>query len=452
MKQVDFAKGKPISNIRDAALPMLVAQMLSLLYSIVDRIYIGQIPGSGTLALGGIGLCFPVIIIVTAFTNLYGTGGAPLCSMARGQGDKRRAEIIMNLAFLLLVCTSLIILCVGELFAPQILRLFGASDQNMPYALTYLRIYLLGTTSTMVATGLNPYINAQGFAEAGMLTVIIGAVSNLILDPVLIFGCGMGTAGAALATIISQTLSALFVVRFLRSKKAELNLSWLGLSTVRRYADTVRNMISLGTAAFIMQVTNSLVSVSCNAMLSRYGGDTYVSVMTIISSVRQIFETIIFSITEGTSNILSFNYGARQYARVRAAFRIMVMITLAYAAMVWLAVQLIPGAFIRIFTSDDMLIRLAIPCLHLYFFAFVFQTFQNSGQTMFKALNKKKQAIFFSLLRKVVLVIPLTYLLPGVFGLGTKGVFVAEPISNVIGGLACFITMRCTVWRELEGS
>ena len=462
MKQVDFRNGRILSNVLQSMLPMLVAQVLSLLYSIVDRIYIGRIPGEGTAALGGVGLCFPIIIMVTAFTNLFGLGGAPLCSIARGKGDLRRASEIMNTAFSMLVLTGAVITVTGELFAAPLLRLFGATDGNLPHALAYLHIYLVGTIFTMLATGLNPYINAQGFASTGMLTVVIGAVTNILLDPVFIFVFGMGVRGAALATILSQILSAFFVLRFLTGEKAELRLTpaqdlrELPANLAGRssrgsdFRSTALDIAGLGSSAFVMQFTNSLVSIVCNSTLSQYGGEIMVSVYTIISSVRQVLETPVIAIGEGTSPVISFNYGARRPAYVRKAMLLMAAIGIGYTFVVWILIERFPAFFISMFSADAALMEYAIPALHLYFFAFIFQSLQYTGQTTFKALGKKKQAIFFSLFRKVVMVVPLTLLLPGVFHFGADGVFMAEPISNAVGGSACLITMLLIVLPELK--
>ena len=462
MKQVDFRNGRILSNVLQSMLPMLVAQVLSLLYSIVDRIYIGRIPGEGTAALGGVGLCFPIIIMVTAFTNLFGLGGAPLCSIARGRGDLRRASEIMNTAFSMLVLTGAVITAAGELLAAPLLRLFGATDGNLPYALAYLHIYLVGTIFTMLATGLNPYINAQGFASTGMLTVVIGAVTNILLDPLFIFIFGMGVRGAALATILSQILSAFFVLRFLTGEKAELRLTPVrdlrelpallagsapGCSEFRA---TVLDIAGLGSSAFVMQFTNSLVSIVCNSTLSQYGGEIMISVYTIISSVRQVLETPVIAIGEGTSPVISFNYGARRPDSVRKAMLLMAVMGIGYTLVVWVLIERFPAFFISMFSADPTLMKDAIPALHLYFFAFIFQSLQYTGQTTFKALRKKKQAIFFSLFRKVVMVVPLTLLLPCVFHFGADGVFMAEPISNAVGGSACLITMLLIVLPELK--
>lgn len=450
MKQVDFENGKIAQNIARTAFPMLVAQVLSLLYSIVDRIYIGRIPGEGTNALGAVGLCFPIIILITGFTNMYGMGGSPLFAMELGRGDKDKAETIMNTSFRLLVMTALIIMAVGEVFAEPLLRLFGASDGAMVYSLVYLRIYLVGTLFSMVTTGMNPFINAQGFPGIGMLSVVIGAVSNLILDPFFIFVLKMGVSGAAVATVISQGLSMLLVSHYIFGKKLEQRIRMERAPGFKDYFPYAKDIMGLGTAPFIMQCTNSLVQIACNSVLMTFGGEIYVSIMTIVSSVRQILDTPVMAVVEGTSPIISYNYGARRSGNVRKAIAIMMAVSVPYTLIVWLLILWKPEMFISIFSSDKTLLIDAIPALHLYFFAYIFQALQYSGQTVFKALNKKRHAVFFSLFRKVVMVIPLTYLFPYIFGLGANGVFMAEPVSNVIGGLACFTTMLLTILPELK--
>lgn len=450
MKQVDFENGKIAQNIARTAFPMLVAQVLNLLYSIVDRIYIGRIPGEGTNALGAVGLCFPIIILITGFTNMYGMGGSPLFSMELGRGDKEKAEKIMNTSFRLLVATAAAIMIFGELFAEPLLHLFGASESAMKYSLIYLRIYLLGTLFSMVTTGMNPFINAQGFPGIGMLSVVIGAVSNLLLDPLFIFAFKMGVSGAAAATVISQGLSMLLVSHYIFGKKLEQRIRMRRARKVRDYFPYAKDIIGLGTAPFIMQCTNSLVQITCNNVLMTFGGEIYVSIMTIVSSVRQILDTPVMAVVEGTSPIISYNYGARRAGNVRKSIAIMMLVSVPYTLVIWVMILVRPEMFIRIFSSDKELLIDAVPALHLYFFAYIFQAMQYSGQTVFKALNKKKQAVFFSLFRKVVMVVPLTYLFPYVFGFGANGVFMAEPVSNVIGGLACFTTMLLTVLPELK--
>ena len=444
MKKVDFENGTITHNILQTAFPMLVAQVLNLLYSIVDRIYIGRIPGAGTEALGAVGLCFPVILLVTGFTNMFGMGGAPLFSMALGERNREKAQQIQNTAMRLLVLCAAGIILVGEIFGGPILLLFGATRAELPMALSYLQIYLSGTLFIMVSTGMNAYINAQGFSLIGMLSVTIGAVANLILDPVFIFGLGLGVQGAAAATVLAQLLSFVFVMSFLLGKKNELPIR---PGTSLPYAGEIA---SLGLAPFIMQVTNSLVQIACNSVLMEYGGALFVSVMTIVSSVRSILDAPVMAITDGASPAISYNYGAGRPENVRKAIRVMMLLALPYTILIWGLVMLFPFFFVRIFSDAPEVLEDASRALHLYFFAFVVQSFQYSGQTVFKALNKKGKAIFFSLFRKVILVVPLTLLLPRLAGLGTDGVFMAEPVSNVVGGLACFFTMLASVLPELS--
>ena len=449
MKQIDFEHGTVTSNILNAALPMLVAQIFNLLYNVVDRIYIARIPDVGTTALGAVGLCFPVIVIITAFSNLFGTGGAPLFSIARGKGDREEASQIMNTSFTMLCWCAVMLMLFGLIFARPILRIFGASNEALPYAYPYMMIYLLGTVASMIATGMNPFINSQGYSTVGMLSVALGAITNLILDPVFIFVLDFGIKGAAIATILSQFLSAAFVVNFLHNK-AEYRVKLLKFRELADSLTLLKNIVSLGTAGFIMQLTNSLVTICCNNVLAVTGGDLYISVMTIVSSVRQIIETPLHSLTEGSSPILSFNYGARKPKRVKKATIVMTLLVLAYSAIAWGAILLVPEFLIGIFSSDPVLQADAVPALKLYFAAFIFMDLQYIGQTTFKSLNKKKQAIFFSLLRKVFIVVPLTYFLPYGLHMGTNGVFMAEPVSNVIGGSLCFITMLVTILPELK--
>lgn len=449
MKRINFETGTVTGNILNAALPMLVAQLLSLLYNIVDRIYIGRIPEIGTAALGAVGLCFPLIMIITACSNLFGSGGAPIFSINRGMGDDNKANTILNTSFTMVCASAIFLMLIGIVFSKPLLVLFGASPNALTYARPYIVIYLLGTLPAMVSTGMNPFINAQGYSTTGMFSVTIGAVANIILDPLFIFVFGLGVNGAAIATVISQILSAVFVFYFLR-KKAEIKVRLLHKNEFSSCLSIAKNIITLGTAGFIMQLTNSLVSICCNNVLYVTGGDVYISVMTIVSSVRQMVETPIYAITEGSSPIISYNYGARRPERVKKAGIVMAIMALIYTGIMWSIIILAPKYLIMIFSSDATLIKDVVPALKLYFAAFIFMDLQYIGQTIFKSLNKKKQAIFFSLLRKVFIVVPLTYLMPFVLGMGTDGVFLAEPVSNVIGGSLCFITMLCTILPELK--
>lgn len=445
--QIDFGGDNLLRNCFRASLPIIAAQLLNLLYNIVDRIYIGRIEGSGTHALGGVGLCFPVIIIITGFANLYGTGGAPLCSMARGRDNKKEAEQIMNTSFRLLAVTAIILTVLVFAFCEPLMRLFGASSVNIGYAVSYMRIYVLGTLFNMIALGMTPFINSQGFARTSMTVILIGTVLNIVLDPVFIFVLGMGVSGAAFATVLSQAVSCLLVLRFLRSSRAELRIHFEdGWHIELR---TAVNIVSLGISSFVMQCTNCAVSVVCNKLLSGYGGDLYVSIMTIINSERQIFSTPVDAFCDGVSPILSYNYGARDYTKVRKAIIILTAVALSYSVAAWLLILVFPGTLLHIFTHDGQMIEVGVSAMKCYFAAFVFQTFQNCGQTVFKSLNKKKQAIFFSIFRKIIIVVPLTFLLPAL-GFDAMGVFLAEPVSNVIGGLSCYITMLFVTRRELN--
>lgn len=449
MQQIDFEHGTVTGNILGAALPMLVAQVLNLLYNIVDRIYIARIPDTGTAALGAVGICFPLIVIISAFANLCGSGGAPLFSIYRGQKNNSQAVTVMNTSFTMLVISAIVLMMAGMSFAKPLLLLFGASDGSLIYAYPYMMIYLVGTLPSMLAIGMNPFINAQGYSIIGMFSVAIGAAANLILDPVFIFIAGLGVNGAAVATVISQCMSAAFVVIFLK-KRAELNVNFIKKNEIRECIYYAKNIVSLGTAGFIMQITNSLVTICCNNVLSVTGGDIYISVMTIVSSVRQLVETPITAINEGTSPILSYNYGAERPKRVKKAIVVLSVMVLCYTAVMWSIIILYPKTLIQVFSSDSKLISNSVVALKQYFAAFIFMDLQYIGQTIFKSLNKKKQAIFFSLLRKVIIVVPLTYLMPYALHMGTQGVFLAEPVSNVIGGSLCFITMLVTILPELK--
>ena len=444
-KKTDFSQGSVRKLIMAQALPLTMAQLVQLLYNIVDRIYIGHLEDVGDLALTGLGITFPVIVIIAAFTNLYGSGGATLFSLARGKGDTEEAEGLLGNVFALLVSTSAVLfgLCYG--FRRPILFLFGASEQSWYYADQYLRIYLLGTAFSMVTTGMNGFINAQGFPKTGMLTTVIGAVINAILDPIFIFGFHMGVRGAAVATVISQGISAAWVLRFLTGKQAVIPLRRRSLAVK---LPRLKQIIALGFPGFVMQGTNSLVQIVCNNQLQTYGGDLYVGIMTVLNSVREMVSLPISGLTHGSQPILGFNYGAKRNDRVKEAIRFTAILGTAYLMAAWIVVMLIPRTLIGIFSEDAETITQGARMLGIYFFGFVFMAFQFSGQTTFQALGKAKHAIFFSLLRKVIIVVPLTLLLPGL-GFGVEGVFLAEPISNLIGGLAAFITMWITVYRKL---
>ena len=443
--KTDFSKGSVRSLILAQAIPLTLAQAVQILYNIVDRVYIGHLEDVGDLALTGLGITFPVIVIIAAFTSLYGTGGATLFSIARGRGEEEEAERIIGNVFALLTVTSLILMLLCFAFRRPILFTFGASEQSFYYADLYLVIYLLGTPFSMMATGLNPYINAQGFPRIGMLTTVLGAVLNIILDPIFIFALDMGVQGAALATIISQCVSALWVLRFLTGKTAILRIrrGRIGIDPGR-----TGKICSLGLPGFVMQGTNSLVQIICNNQLQRYGGDLYVGIMTVINSVREMVSLPVHGLSQGAQPVMGFNYGAKKYDRVKESIRFMTILGTTYTVIAWVIVMLIPKFLVGIFSDDLHTIETGAKMLNIYFFGFFFMTFQFSGQTAFQALGKARQAIFFSLLRKAFIVVPMTLLLPAL-GLGVNGVFWAEPISNALGGLAAFTTMYLTVYRKL---
>ena len=443
----DFSKGSVAGNILRLALPMTVAQLINVLYSVVDRMYIGRLPDAAGNALTGLGLTFPILSIVTAFANLFGMGGSPLFSIQRGKGDRDRAQVILGNTFALLVGTGVALTVVLLVLKRPLLYAFGASDATYPYADGYLTIYLLGSIFVMISLGMNQFINAQGFGRTGMLTVLIGAVTNILLDPVFIFVLDMGVQGAALATILSQFLSAVWAVSFLRGKKALIRLEW---GSMRLQPKLVWQIVSLGFSSFVMAITNSIVQVACNSTLQSFGGDLYVGVMTIINSVREVVSTPINGVTSAAQPVMGFNYGAQEYRRVRSGIVFTTIVCIVYTTAVWLLLFLFPRFFIGLFTGEEALREAAVPSMHIYFFGFFMMSLQMAGQSAAVALGRSKQAVFFSLFRKVIIVTPLTLLLPHLFGLGVNGVFLAEPISNFIGGGACYITMLLTIWREMN--
>ena len=443
----DFSKGNVCRHILMQAVPLTIAQLIQLLYNVVDRIYIGHLPGTHGQALTGIGLIFPIISIIAAFTNLFAMGGAPLFSIARGAGEEKKASRILNNTFFLLVLTAVILMGIGYLFQREILYLFGASEATYPYAREYLMIYLLGTVFLMVGTGMNQFINAQGFPKTGMMVVMSGAILNIALYPLFIFVFGMGIRGAAAATVISQFVSALLVLRFFVGKRTLFRLVPAGM---RLEFPLVKKIVGLGTSGFIMAVTNSFVQIICNVTLKSYGGDLYIGVMTILNSVREIANIAIVGVTSGAQPVLGFNYGAGEYKRVKKAILFTSLIGFLYTTAVWIFVMLEPGVFIRMFSDSPAMEAPGKEALKLYFFGFFFMAFQFAGQSTFVALGKSRYSVFFSLFRKVIIVVPLTLLLPKLWGLGVDGVYLAEPVSNAVGGLACFLTMICVVWKELS--
>lgn len=443
----DFSRGTMWKNILDQAIPLTIAQAVQVLYNVVDRIYLGHLPGASSLALTGVGLIFPIVALITAFCNLFASGGTPLFSIARGAGNRERAEKILNNTFSMLLVTAAVMTVAGYTFRRPILYLFGASDETYVYADAYLTIYLAGTCFSMLTTGMNGFINAQGFPGTGMLTTVLGAVLNVILDPIFIFVLDLGVRGAAIATVISQAVSCAWVLRFLTGKKALLRLTReLMLPELK----LLREITALGLPGFIMAGTNCLVQVACNATLRIYGGDLYIGVMTVLNSVREIFTLPVTGLTHGSQPVISFNYGAKEYRRVRKGIVFTSVTAMIFTALCWAVVLAVPEFLLSLFSSDPALVEAGVRSLQIYFFGFIFMSLQFAGQSTFVALGKSRHAVFFSLLRKAFIVFPLTLWLPTVADLGVDGVFLAEPISNLLGGVACCATMVATVWPMLR--
>ena len=439
----NFLAAEPIGKLLlKLSIPTVIAQLINMLYNIVDRIYIGHIPSDGSLALTGVGVCMPIIMIVTAFAALVSSGGAPRASIYMGKQDNESAENILGNCFLLQIVISLILTAILLIWSKDLLLAFGASENTIEYANSYITIYLLGNVFVMMSLGLNSFINAQGFGKTGMFTVVIGAVLNIILDPIFIYI--MGVQGAALATVLSQLAASVWTFKFLTGKNTIIKIK---LSAMRCQAKRVKKILVLGLSGFTMSVTNSAVQIACNVSLQNYGSDVYVGVMTIINSIREVLQMPVTGLGNGAQPIIGFNYGAGENGRVKEAIRYLAAMLIIYSTVAWFIILLIPKFLIGIFTADAALITAGVPSLHIYFFGFFLMAFMFTGQTVFVGIGKAKFAIFFSILRKGIVVIPLILLLPIWFGV--NGVFLAEPISNLIGGLACFTTMYFAVYRKL---
>ena len=444
----DFLATRPIGRLLlQLSLPTVAAQLINMLYNVVDRIYIGHIPGEGALALTGVGVCMPLILIISAFAALVGNGGAPRASIALGKKQTAEAEQILGNCFVTQLLVSAVLTAVVLIWNRPLLLAFGASSNTIDYSAAYMNLYALGTVFVQLTLGMNAFITAQGFAKVGMLSVLIGAVANTALDPLFIFGFHMGVQGAALATVLSQGLSCLWVLSFLFGKKTFIRIRRCNL---RLHAKVILPCLALGSALFVMQASESVISVCFNTSLLKYGGDLAVGAMTILTSVMQFAMLPLQGLAQGAQPIISYNYGARRPRKVLRAAVSMALMALVYTLTIWAVILLAPHFLISIFSSDPTLQVDTIPAMKLYFSTFGFMLLQYVGQTVFKSLNKRRHAVFFSLLRKVIIVVPLTYLLPYAFGMGTDGVFAAEPVSNVIGGSLCFIVMLITVLPELK--
>lgn len=423
------------------AVPTVTAQLVNALYNIVDRIYIGHIQGVGDLALTGLGVCFPVILFVSAISILVGLGGASRAVVRMGEGKLETANTILGSCTTLLVVLGLAATVFFLLVQEPMLYLFGATENTIGYAKDYLTIYLYGSIFVELSMGLNYFITSQGFSTMGMLTVIIGAIINIVLDPVFIFGFGMGVQGAALATILAQAVSAVWVVRFLMGRRTKLRLQ-------RRYLrlnwKVLAPVLALGVSPFIMQATESLVNIAFNSSLKAYGGDPAVGAMTICSSIMQVFSLLFQGLSQGGQPIIGFNYGAGQLDRVKQTFRLLFVASLVFSCATFAALQLFPGMFVSLFNDKPELVEIAVWALHIYAAGIFMLGVQFSCQQTFVALGQTRISLFLALLRKVILLIPLIFILPNFFSDKVFGVFLAEPAADI---LAATTTGCLFFWR-----
>lgn len=411
------------------SVPAIAAQIINLLYNLVDRMYIGHIAGVGKLALTGVGVCLPVIMLISAFAALVSMGGAPRASIFLGKGEKDKAEKTLGNSFSLLVILSIVLTIVFIVFAEDLLLLFGASENTIQYGLDYMKIYCLGTIFVQLTLGLNAFISAQGFAKTSMLTVLIGAITNIILDPILIFGFNMGVAGAALATIISQAISMIWILKFLTGKKTTLRIKKIHLKLSK---EIILPSIALGLAPFIMQSTESLIAICFNSSLLKYGGDIAVGAMTILVSVMQFSMLPLTGLTQGGQPILSYNYGAKNPDRVKKAFKLVLISCLTYSTVLWAAAMLAPQAFVLIFNNDPALVEFTSKALRIYMAVSCIFGIQIACQQSFIALGNAKASLFLALLRKIFLLIPLIYIMPMFIADKTTAVFMAEPVADLL--------------------
>ncbi|WP_458863572.1 MATE family efflux transporter [Acidaminobacterium chupaoyuni] len=422
---------EPVGRLlRKLAMPAIAAQIINLLYNLVDRMYIGHIHEVGKLALTGVGVCLPLIMLISAFAALAGMGAAPRASIFLGQGNQEEAEKTLGNAVTLLFLLSVILTAVFILFARPMLLSFGASENTIDYAMQYMRIYAAGTIFVQMTLGLNAFITCQGFSKISMLTVLIGAVCNIILDPILIFGFHMGVRGAALATILSQALSMIWILRFLTGKKTTLRIKKANLRLKKKI---VLPSVALGMAPFIMQSTESLIAVCFNASLLRYGGDLAVGAMTILTSVNQFAMLPLMGLTQGAQPIISYNYGAKDEKRVKQSFKLLLLCCVIYSTVLWASAMLFPGVFVKIFNNDPALVRFASHAMRIYLAACGVFGVQIACQQTFIALGNAKSSLFLALLRKIILLIPLIYLMPVLMPANkTTAVFAAEPVADLL--------------------
>lgn len=428
------------------AIPSILAQLATLIYNMVDRIYIGQL-ADGALAIAGIGLCTSIITIITAFTNLFGRGGAPLASIRMGEKRMDIAEKILGNCVFSLVISSLIIMAVLLIFGEDILMLFGASENTLPYAMDYLSVYCLGTVFVQLSVGLNYFINAQGFAKYGMFTLLIGGVLNIILDPIFIFGLHMDVAGAAIATVISQFVSCVWVMKFLLGKKTTIQIK---KEYFKFDLDIMKRVLGLGFSPFFMSATEGILQVSFNRQLLFFGGDLAVSSMTIMLSMNQILQLPMEGIAQGTQPIISYNYGAKQYDRVKKAISLAMKVSLIYSIVGVLLMEFIPQVFVQLFSNDPELIELASRMLRVYIFGFIIMGANSTYQQSYTSLGFGKISFFFAFYRKIILLIPLIYILPIFISDGVFAVMLAEPLSDLITTITNTFSFRRFMHKHLK--
>ena len=444
----DLGTGNIPELMLKLAVPTIIAQVVNMLYNMVDRIYIGHISGVGDVALTGLGLCFPVLMMVAAFANLIGTGGAPRAAIFMGKNDNRTAEVILGNSVTALLLLSVVMTIGLELAAEPILWLFGASEATMPYALGYLRIYLCGSVCVMMTLGLNSFITTQGFTNISMKTVLIGAVSNIILDPIFIFKFHMGVRGAALATVISQGISALWVLLFLVGRQTKLHIK---KEYMRISAQILLPVVTLGMATFVMNITECLLNIAFNISLSRYGGDLAVGAMTILASIMQLQVMPAAGIGQGAQPLLSYNYGAGKADRVRKTIKILFIASMIYSLSFWLVLELFPGIFVQMFNSSSTeLYDITVWAVRIYMGATGIFALQNSIQQVFVSLGQAKLSLFIACLRKLILLIPLICILPLFFEDKVFAVFLAEPISDLTSVTVAAILFACNIKRILN--
>ena len=445
----EFLGTEPIGKLLfRLSIPTVVAQLINMLYNIVDRIFIGHIPGDGSLALTGVGICMPLIIIVSAFAALVSSGGAPRASIFMGKQEPDRAEKTLGNCFSLQIAVSAVLTLILLFWNRELLLAFGASENTIGYATDYMSVYALGTLFVQLTLGMNAFITAQGFTTISMVSVLIGAVCNIVLDPVFIFGLRMGVRGAALATILSQAISCIWVVSFLCGRKTRLRLK---KENLRLQREIILPCLALGMAAFIMQASESVISICFNSSLLRYGGDIAVGAMTILTSVMQFAMLPLQGIAQGAQPIISYNYGAHNVERVKKTFRILVTTCLTYSAALWVCVMLAPELFVQIFTPDAALISFAARALRIYLGGLLLFGIQIACQMTFTSLGKAVCAIIVAVVRKFVLLLPLIFAVPRLVDDPTMGVYLAEPIADILAVIFTAILFRYQFKKTLHG-